>query len=114
MRPRRGLVFALTVGAIQAAAHAQTPSFNLVGVTPGALNSHITALSADGRVAAGYSEYEVGVFRQTGFTWTSAGGRLDFGLLPGVPPVTGPAALSTDGSLVVGDASLPGPSLQVF
>jgi uncharacterized membrane protein len=79
---------------------AQTPSFDLVGIAPGATGSRATALSADGLVAAGESASS-STFNP-GFTWTRSGGRYDFGLVPGTPPTTTVAAISGDGSTVTG------------
>lgn len=56
-----------------------------------------TALSADGRRAAGYSG------TGTGFLWTDTSGRYDFGLEPGVLGSTA-SALSRDGTAVAGQA----------
>lgn len=116
-RTRRGLMaLATAVGAILGTvlgmggrAEAQTPSFNFVGIAPGGNRSHITALSADGRVATGYTEYPIGTNRETSFTWSQAGGRTDFGLLPGFTVNNRPSGISADGSVVVGVTTNPGP-----
>src|ERR1051326_5930752 len=81
---------------------AQAPSFPLVGAAPnaGGTGSRVTALSADGRVAAGFSIFDTGAL--PGFKWTGAGGRTDFGLLPGMPHQSPVAGVSADGSVVVG------------
>jgi uncharacterized membrane protein len=91
----------------------QTPSFNLVGLAPSGVFSRVQGLSADGRVAAGYTNG----LGTPGFTWTAAGGRRDFGLEPGAPGSQHSAgmAISGDGSTVVGEAgfALDG-TLQAF
>src|SRR5262245_28350785 len=85
------------------AAHAQAPSFNLVGIAPGGALSTATGLSADGRVAAGWCYIPQSSF--PGFTWTAATGRYDFGLDPGMPRRSASMAISGDGATVVGDGS---------
>lgn len=81
------------------AALAQAPSFTLVGVAQGTTSSRVQGLSADGSIAAGWSGT---AGAQPGFTWTGAGGRHDFGLDAGLPMATHSAAISGDGSAVVG------------
>lgn len=76
---------------------AQTPGFHALGSAPGTTYSVATALSADGRRAAGYSG------TGTGFLWTDTSGRYDFGTEPGVLGSTA-SALSGDGTAVVGQA----------
>jgi probable HAF family extracellular repeat protein len=51
-------------------------SFTLMGFVPPRLTSTVTGLSADGTVAAGYDDGA----GAKGFTWTAAGGRINFGL----------------------------------
>lgn len=78
---------------------AQTPSFHLVGNAAGTEGSRCTGVSADGRVASGWS----GLGLQTpGFTWTAAGGRNDFGLEPGLPSQTFVNGISGDSTTLVG------------
>lgn len=84
-------------------ARAQTPGFHAIGYATGADGSRTYALSADGRTAVGTSSgFGVGV----GFSWTSLGGRNDFGLQAALPP-TSANAVSADG-LVIAGSSLPG------
>lgn len=80
---------------------AQVPSFHLVGIAPGLNGSVATGVSADGRVAAGYSYSTPAT---VGYTWTAAQGRFDFGLQPDVPqpPSTRTDAISGNGTTVVG------------
>src|SRR3954469_7647270 len=85
-----------------ALAQAQTPSFHLVGVPPGAEFSYINGLSADGSRAAGAGTSSGPFPNQPGFTWSAAGGRDDFGSLPGMPLGTVAAAISGDGATVAG------------
>lgn len=84
-------------------AAAQMPSFHLVGFPPGTNSSRVQGLSADGRVAAGFSLSNVGTVAP-GFTWTAPGGRLDWGLESGLPSITGGYAISGDGTTVVGES----------
>src|SRR5262245_5503639 len=80
-------------------ASGQTPGFWLVGIPPGATSSRVQALSQDGRTAGGQGG---GLTTGPGFLWTAAGGRNDFGLDPGMPPISGAFAMSSDGSVVAG------------
>jgi len=73
---------------------AQDPSFSLVGFPPGVTVSQVTALSADGLVAAGRSNFG------SAFTWTAAGGRFDL-----VPTNRWATGISGDGLTIVGGAN---------
>jgi len=88
----------LTVLAASGIASAQTPGFWLVGHAPGATNTQVLALSADGGIAAGGSS-------RIGFAWTRQNGRYDFGLEPGMPAVSVAYGLSNDGETIAGQMS---------
>jgi len=88
----------LTVLAASGIAAAQTPGFWLVGHAPGATNTQVLALSADGGIAAGGSS-------RIGFAWTRQNGRYDFGLEPGMPAVSVAYGLSNDGETIAGQMS---------
>jgi probable HAF family extracellular repeat protein len=89
----RLIVFAAIAG-IAPSAIAQ--SFHLTGFVPPQLGSHVYGLSADGSVAAGYDSGAG--FR--GFTWTTAGGRNNFGL--SFATFTSVYGISGNGLAVVG------------
>jgi uncharacterized membrane protein len=76
--------------------------FWLTGAATGANSSRVTALSQSGAMAAGHSSQIPGSHAVPGFTWTAAGGRDDFGLLPGMPSLSAAQAMSSDGAVVVG------------
>src|SRR5262249_39304453 len=82
---------------------AQTPSFHFVGMAPGGTSSFVYGLSADGRVATGFTSSGLDV--NPGFTWTAAGGRNDFRLEPGLAPTTTGIGISGDGTAGVGESS---------
>ncbi len=86
---------------------AQVPGFHFVGFAPGTTTSGVSSLSADGRVAAGGS---VSNFIGPGFTWTVAGGRVDFGLEASLPAFTGARGISGDATTVVGASRPSGPA----
>src|SRR4051812_19162342 len=82
-------------------------SFVVIDPPPAPWNlTRVMGLSTDGRAAAGYSHYETGSppLAGPGFHWSLAGGRVDFGLQPGVPAFTESSAISGNG-LVVGGSS---------
>ena len=91
--------------AFTAAAVAQTPGFWLMGTAPGTTSSATYALSQNGSIGAGYSSYNGFPPSLPGFTWTSAGGRYDFGLETGMPLQTAALGLSSDGSMLAGYTS---------
>ena len=76
-----------------AAALAQTPGYHFPGVAPGATGSVVTALSADGRTAAGAS---LGAF-----TWSEATGRYDL-VTADFAQGTVPEAISDSGATLTG------------
>jgi probable HAF family extracellular repeat protein len=87
------LALAVLVGGIAVVVtHADPPEpgFWLVGFQPGSLSA-VTSLTIDGGMAAG---------GQPSFTWTRDGGRNDFGLFPGTPPVNYATGLSDNGIAV--------------
>lgn len=94
-----------SVLALSAAAHAQDSGFWLPGLPAGANNSAVFGLSQDGSAAVGYSGGGPGL---PGYTWTRQGGRIDFGLLPGMPLVSVSWGVSSSGSVLVGDLALTG------
>jgi probable HAF family extracellular repeat protein len=79
---------------------AQTPGYHLPGFALPGTSSSINALTPDGRVAAGHSQG--GTVGQPGFIWSESAGRYDFGLEAPVSRFSSPAAISDDGSTVVG------------
>ncbi len=87
-------------GGVAAVAAPPEPGFYLPGLAPGAKYGWVTSLSSDGMVAGGFSA-EIGPIFAAGFTWNKAGGRSDFGLLPGMPPYT-PAYGVSDNGVVAG------------
>lgn len=92
----RGVAAILGVLITACVAAAQTPGFWLVGQAPGASGSWVTALSANGGLAAGASDTGVG------FSWTRENGRYDFGLEPGMPGATWALGASSGGNVLVG------------
>lgn len=90
-------------------ARAAWGQLSITGAAPGNYSSRVTGLSADGQVAAGYSQLRAGAGINPGFTWTAGTGRVDFGLLPGMPSLTWANGISGDGHWIVGttaDAAL--------
>ncbi len=93
-----------------AAAKPPEPGFWLTGVPPGSATSAVTGLTQDGSVASGATVGSFPTLLGPGFTWTKSGGRNDFGLLPGMPKITGAVGISDTGVLAglkMIDASLP-------
>ena len=107
MRPSR-VASLCGILALAAPAVAQTPGFWLVGAPAGTDRSRVFGLSQTGAVAAGFGETSSGAGGLPGFTWTSAGGRTDFGLDPGMPGGTPGYGLSSDGNTLVGFMGGPG------
>jgi probable HAF family extracellular repeat protein len=62
--------------------------------------SDATAISADGRVIVGDSEFQLGNLTRHAFKYTIAGGMVDLGTLGGASSTA--SAVSTDGSIIVG------------
>ncbi len=93
---------AAAVAGVPVAAWGQTPGYHLLGVLPGSTASSATALSADGRYAAG--SVGVGSTSSAPFVWSEAMGRNDFGLgeIPGAR-LSIPAGISDNGTTVVGE-----------
>jgi len=75
--------------------HAQTPGFHPLGFAPNTSFSTARGLSADGRVATGYS----GDFR--GFVWSESTGRYDINTVQSDGNFSG-LAISGDGTTVTG------------
>jgi probable HAF family extracellular repeat protein len=92
-----------------APAAAQTPGFHLVGLAPGTTYSGVSALSQDGQVAVGGSVTRFVVGPDSGFRWTAATGRYDFGLEPGMPRATLATGVSSAGEVIVGYMADPTP-----
>lgn len=88
---------AVCAAALAWAAQAQTPSFTLMGVPEGFLESVARGVSADGNSAAGFTS-GIG---QPGFLWTRSGGRNDFGM-DGLGFRSVGQGISGDGRFVVG------------
>ena len=80
-------------------AAAQTPGFWPTGLAPGMNQGKVTGLSADGGAAVGW-EINASATSAPGFSWTRQGGRVDFGLLPGMPSST--PANGVSGPIIVG------------
>jgi uncharacterized membrane protein len=74
----------------------------IVGGLPGDTQGTITALSADGSVAAGVSVNTTGLARA--FRWTAATGAVALDTDPGLI-ATVPTAMSADGTRIVGYGS---------
>jgi probable HAF family extracellular repeat protein len=98
-------VTALVAGSSSAVAQA---SFTGLGVLAPGAESFGTAVSADGSVAAGYSQEPGGYYRAV--RWTPAGGLRDLGVLPGQSPATSSYArsISAGGAVIAGDSGTAG------
>jgi len=94
----RTLIVTIAIWLCVTAAAGQTPSFALVGFAPGNTSSVVLGLSQDGSVGVGASGGVVSV----AFRWTAAGGREDYGLLPGMPAQTWAKAVSSNGTVIAG------------
>lgn len=93
---RSTLAIGLLLGLAEASgAHAQTPGFHPLGFAPNTSFSTARGLSADGRVATGYS----GDFR--GFVWSESTGRYDINTVQSDGNFSG-LAVSGDGTTVTG------------
>lgn len=91
------------VASAQTAALAQTPGYHFPGHADPWTGSYGAALSADGRVLAGFSQG--GTPGSPGFLWSEETGRSDFGVADGPSARhTRSAAISGDGSTVVGQS----------
>jgi probable HAF family extracellular repeat protein len=108
-RPVRGHAAIAVVLGFAAAAVAQPQAgFWLTGIPGGYNAGAVYGLSRDGSMAAGFTAHYTTPLLQPGFTWTREGGRNDFGLESGMPAETAVAAMSSDGSTLVGVFSGPG------
>jgi len=95
----RTLIGTVVFGLCAATAAGQTPAFHLVGLPAGGTGSDgVRGLSQDGMVAVGTNF----AGRLIGFRWTAAGGREDYGLLPGMPNGTRAFAVSGNGNVIAG------------
>lgn len=97
------LALAVLVGGIAVVAtHAAPPEpgFWLVATPSGAGTGAITCLTSDGSLAAGYWFVTTPKIVGASFTWTAPGGRNDFGLQPGMPPINDASGLSDTGVVV--------------
>ncbi len=76
--------------------------FWLMGLPTGGQQGGVLALSRDGSVAGGFSYIPQlpGGFKS--FGWTEAGGRDDWGLLPGLPEYNYVSAMDSSGQIVAG------------
>src|SRR5258705_6235253 len=90
---------AICVGAAMSCSAAASGTFNLVGVAPGMDFSRVYAISANGSVAAGFSQ---NISMAPGFLWTVAGGRYDFVLDPAMPWTSQTYGVSANGSTATG------------
>ncbi len=103
------LLVMLVLGALPGTASAQ--SFTLVPrPAPGAA-TRAQGVSANGTIVAGAAYASDGA-GMSGWTWTGAGGRNDFGSSePGAPPYSGAFGISGDGESIVGETGdIHGPS----
>lgn len=89
------VAFALSMGCV-----AQTPSLTLIAPPAGRTQTFVSALSMDGRVVTGYTRDAN--FVERGFTWTREGGMDEWGARADIPLSTNPFAMSSDGSVIVG------------
>jgi len=78
-------------------------SFDLVGIAPGGEFSIVSSLSTNG-TAVGWSNRTANPAFATPFSWTRAGGRVDFGPETGMPLVASAWGVSGDGTTLVGSA----------
>lgn len=106
----------ITAPLIASAAAAQTPGFWLIGLAPQTGQGWVTSLTQDGGIAAGYC---FGVPPQhpasaPGFLWTRSGGRVDFGLQPGMPLYTVTSGINSDGEVIVGHTEDGGQPARAF
>ncbi len=84
------------------------PGFWLTGLAPNATyGGWVTCLSGDGAKAGGFSAALTPPAFVAGFIWSKAGGRNDFGLLPGMP-ATCPAYGLSDAGVVAGSMTTQG------
>jgi probable HAF family extracellular repeat protein len=84
---------------LSGAACAQQAGFWLPGLPAGSSGGSVQGLSQNGLVAVGAT----GTGAVTpGFTWTATGGRVDFGLQPGMPAHTFAADVNSGGETIVG------------
>lgn len=83
-------------------------SFTLIQPAPGYEYTRAGGVSADGTRVVGWSEN--GPPGSPGFVWSTATGRYDFGLEPGIPAYSSASGISGDGSTIVGGsyAATPG------
>ncbi len=79
-------------------AEAQTPGFWKVGLAPGTTGGSVQDLTQNGAIAVGATGS--GAFTP-GFRWTVAG-RVDFGLLPGMPVHSPAFGVDSTGQTIVG------------
>ena len=94
---------ATAVAGVPVAAWGQTPGYLFPGVVPGGVGSGASAVSADGRFAAGMSTSSNGS-GVSPFVWSEASGRYDLAL---TEPATANAftrGISDNGSVLVGQA----------
>ncbi len=92
-------------------AGAQTPGFWQLGLPPGGTSGVASALSQDGSIAAGTSGIPGSPYGLTpGFTWDRLGGRVDFGLGPGMPAMSIPYGMSSNGTVLAGEMQAQGGS----
>lgn len=81
--------------------HAQSTGFWLVGTQPGGTTNAVSALSRDGSIAVG-GGYGMPVYTNVAFHWTQSGGRVDWGLGPGMPLSTYTTCIDDSGQIIAG------------
>lgn len=96
----RGFGIILGTTGWSALALGQTPSLTFIPPLDGGIDTFVSGISADGRFVSGES-YAAGI-GYVGFTWTREGGRVDWGLAPGVPLSTRTIGVTNDGGTAVG------------
>lgn len=84
----------------QATLWAGSGATGLGALVPGG-NSEVRGLSADGSVAVGWTQTNLGL---EAFRWTATGGMTSLGMLPNGIPFSFANAVSADGEIVVGRA----------
>lgn len=106
---------ALSLAAVIAfsAVGAARGQFYAMGTAPLTDQSQVSALSADGTKATGFS-YSQNRYPIPGFVWSASGGRTDFGLDAGIPVHTLTHAMSSDGGTIAGSERVSGGSLRPF
>lgn len=91
------------------AVHAQTADAPVaIPRLAGGTYAYGSYITDDGSIVVGYGDNAAG--ENNAFIWTAAGGMANLGTLSAFQH--GPAGMSSDGSIIVGDAIIPGGSLS--